>query len=274
MHFSKFGSFVAFVSLRLSSHWSFGVCLLRVVVVLGLVSGECFFRVSFTVVLLLGVSTTLDRFHRCSSGGTFPPGPHASHNRRSVICSRAFEPGSSSLCSLPPFPQHLRFSCPQWPRLSTPTLVFPVPFLLSPRPGRFCFPALPRSFSRRLSGSSAPRRRRSRSLVNSHACDAPPLDQPSGPATPRLLCPCPDHAHPSHGWVSSHTTRPHIEVSSWATSRVAGSAAKVSAHARFARGFSDCGSTAGAPRVSTSWHLLAVVPRAIPAFSQRGLTAF
>ena len=96
-----------------------------------------------------------------------------------------------------------------------------------------------------------------------------PLDQSSGPATPRLFCPvqsCPDHAHPSHRWVSCHTMRTHIEArlsgqlmgdipSDWLRSQ------GFSVHARFARGFSACGSTAGLPRASTSWWRPTAIPR-------------
>ena len=93
-------------------------------------------------------------------------------------------------------------------------LLFPGPFVFPlPVPAVSVFPARPRSSSRRLSASPVPHRRRSRSPV--HASPALPLDQSPGPATSRLSCTvlsCPDHAHPSHGWVSFHTMRPHIEA--------------------------------------------------------------
>ena len=47
-----------------------------------------------------GTYSLADRFHWCSSVGSFPPRPHISHNRRSVICSRSFEPGYPLRCCL------------------------------------------------------------------------------------------------------------------------------------------------------------------------------
>ena len=51
-----------------------------------------------------GTFSLADWFRRCPCGGSFPPGPHASHNRRSVTCSRAFEPEFSLQCCLSLFP--------------------------------------------------------------------------------------------------------------------------------------------------------------------------
>ena len=83
------------------------------------------------------------------------------------------------------------------------------------RPSRFCTspPPLPRDSSRRLSGSPAPRRRRSRSPVRPSSTLPPDSAIDSGRS--RVFCPvtsCPDHAHPSHGWLSFQSMRPHIEA--------------------------------------------------------------
>ena len=75
-------------------------------------------------------------------------------------------------------------------------------------------PPLPRDSSRRLSGSPAPRRCRSRS----HLCALLRLSLLillSILAAPGFFCPvtsCPDHAHSSHGWLSFQSMRPHIEA--------------------------------------------------------------
>ena len=221
-----------------------------------------------------GTYQLADRFHRCSSGEASHPGPTSltTEGVPSVPGPLNQDPRSGALSpSAPPASQVL----------VPPVAPAPHPYVgvpgslpaLPPRPDRFCFPALPRSSSRRLSGSPALHRR----PVNAHVCDAPPLDQPSGPATPRLFCPvqsCPDHAHPLMGGClftpCGPTLRRICRVSSWAIFRLAGSTAKVSAHVRFARGFSACGSTAGVPRVSIPWLLLTAVPRAAPALLPRG----
>ena len=83
------------------------------------------------------------------------------------------------------------------------------------RPSRFCTPPppLPRDSSRHLSGSPAPRRRRSRSPVRPSSAHPPDPSVDSGRS--RIFCPvtsCPDHAHPSHGWLSFQSMRPHIEA--------------------------------------------------------------
>ena len=193
MHFSNFGSFVAFVSLRLSSHWSFGVCLLRVVVVVGLVSGECFseftsqWSCSWGFQQILSAGRSVSQVFEASHPGPTPlttegvssvPGPLNQDPRPGALSPST---PTASQVLVPPVDQ-----APH-PHVGVPGSLSTLP----PRPGRFCFPALPRSSSRRLSGSPTPRRRRSRSPVNAHACDAPPLDQSSGPATPRLFLPGP-----------------------------------------------------------------------------------
>ena len=51
-------------------------------------------------------------------------------------------------------------------------------------------------------------------------CTAPrppgqPLDPASTPPAARLFCPvpsCSDHSHPSHGWTSFQTVRPHVDA--------------------------------------------------------------
>ena len=83
----------------------------------------------------------------------------------------------------------------------------PPPASLS-RPGRFCTFSRPHGSPSRLSGSPAPR-----SPVRPSSIHA--LDQTLVPGQPRVFCPiasCPDHAHPSHGWLSFQSMRPHIEA--------------------------------------------------------------
>ena len=103
---------------------------------------------------------------------------------------------------------------PSSPQAPHPYAAPPPPHpVLHSRPSRFCTPPLPRDSSRHLSGSPAPRRRRSRSPVRPSS--ALPQDPASDSGRSRVFCPvasCPDHAHPSHGWLSFQSMRPHIEA--------------------------------------------------------------
>ena len=133
------------------------------------------------------------------------------------------------------------------------TLMLPLP-----RPSLFlplapAASALPLCLTARVAAFPVRRRRRSRSPVRSSSVH--PQDQPVGPGLSRLFCPvasCPDHAHPSHGWLSFQTMRPHVEAhlsaSSWVIFLLIGSKATGSAHARSVIVSSVCGSMGAAPR--------------------------
>ena len=124
-----------------------------------------------------------------TSWGSVPSGTYTLHTRRStqcLQCSGGSHPGPrvrsrSSCCSFRRSGSRL-FICsgPSPPCCSSSA----APCFFS-RPSRFCTLPLPRDSSRRLSGSPAPRRRRSRSPVRPSS--AHPQEQPVGPGQPRVF---------------------------------------------------------------------------------------
>ena len=163
------------------------------------------------LLVLLGASTPILMANwSCwsTSGRSVPSRTCTPHTRRStqrLKCSGDSHPGPRV---------GSRSSCCSFRRSGSRLFIRPGPLPVSPsRPTRFCTPPLPRDSSRHLLGSPAPRRRRSRSPVRPSS--AHPQDQPVGPSQSRVFCPvasCPDHARPSHGWLSFQSMRPHIEA--------------------------------------------------------------
>ena len=230
---------VSVVVLALAAHGLSCSCRVR----LGTRLWRVFFRVSFTVVLLLGVSTTPILWQI---------GPHACHDRRSVTCTRV-------LCAgLPAAPPAALFPGTRWPRLPILILLFPGSFLFSlPIPAVSAFP---RFLAARLVASLAPRYL---TAVAAALLFMPPLPSLSiilrGPPHPVCSAQSPRARTTLTPVMGGFPSIPR--VSSWAMFPLVGSAVKDSVPAKFASGSPGCGSTADAPRASMSWCLLTAVAR-------------